>query len=1062
MMIKRNPFRTAFLVGLVLLLSSGCATKMSLEEAKKVTVSMAEAPAFISPPRRISDIMSVLDQPGQFESQVTAKFKVQADAKPPLTEDQRTLKGFYRDRGGAAFELNRFRQAKDDLQQALAYKIKDDYDGFIILRLGVIEFQYGNFQKAIALFEESSTYPAIIIPSSNTGSSPMRSYLQLVSLYATTGDLEAAKRARQKAVAYINQLNRNQIGAEGRFFHEMMMHTMNAFILAAQGSYTEADSEYRQIKSLGLGPGRVLLERYPTSLIFGGMNQARNLLRQQRLMEAEVEARNALTASLAHAGKDSALTGQTLILLTRILLAQGRPEEAERLAGAAIRILEAAGTPADSWVMGIAQVTKGDILASMGNYIGAMSQYDLAKVGMKENQFLYERSFAQDPMLVLSMLMTGRHGEAKKLAAQNYAKFGLRFGERNEYTAEMLALRGMAEERLKHYREAVRDLSTATEIIMGHRTEDGEFAGHRKLRRIIIDDYISLLAKMQGTPLAKELGIDAVATSFNLAEANRGRSVQGALVASSARAAVTDPELADLVRKEQDADRQLLTMESTILNLLAAPAGQQDPNAIRNLKISIENLRRARNTIQDETKRRFPRYADFVNPSPRSISSIRTILRPGEALLSFYTTKDQTFVWAIPQGGSAEFAAVGIGRKDLIPVVAKLRSSLDPKPGTLGDIPDFDVSLAYNLYLKLFSPVESALKDATDLFIVTNNPLDQIPLAILPTAPIKLDREGGELFSRYRQAPWLIRKASITMEPSVSALFNLRTMPAGDPGRKAFLGFGDPLFNREQLALMKAEQRRDKQLKIQEEGPLDNITAGHVRGRGILITTKGSLDNQKLASIQTESLNRLPDTAEEINTIAHVLNADPAKDVFLQEQASKHRVKTMNLSDRKIIAFATHALVPGDLDGLDQPALALSSPTVTGDKEDGLLTMKDIMKLKLNADWIVLSACNTGAASGTGAEALSGLGQAFFYAGSRAILASMYPVETTSARKLVTGLFRLQGSDSTLTRSQALRKSMLDLIDNETLKDQTTGKIIASYAHPLFWAPFVLMGDPGP
>jgi CHAT domain-containing protein len=124
--------------------------------------------------------------------------------------------------------------------------------------------------------------------------------------------------------------------------------------------------------------------------------------------------------------------------------------------------------------------------------------------------------------------------------------------------------------------------------------------------------------------------------------------------------------------------------------------------------------------------------------------------------------------------------------------------------------------------------------------------------------------------------------------------------------------------------------------------------------------------------------------------------------------------------------------------------------------------MKDIMKLKLNADWIVLSACNTGAAGGAGAESLSGLGQAFFYAGSRAILASMYPVETTSARKLVTGLFRFQVDDAKLTRSQALRRSMLDLIDRETLKDQATGKIIASYAHPLFWAPFVLMGDPGP
>jgi len=107
----------------------------------------------------------------------------------------------------------------------------------------------------------------------------------------------------------------------------------------------------------------------------------------------------------------------------------------------------------------------------------------------------------------------------------------------------------------------------------------------------------------------------------------------------------------------------------------------------------------------------------------------------------------------------------------------------------------------------------------------------------------------------------------------------------------------------------------------------------------------------------------------------------------------------MDLTDRKIIAFATHALVPGDLDGLDEPALALSSPEVTGDKEDGLLTMGEIMKLKLNADWVILSACNSGASNGAGQEAVSGLGRAFFYAGTRSLLVTLWPVETTSAKK---------------------------------------------------------------
>ena len=169
----------------------------------------------------------------------------------------------------------------------------------------------------------------------------------------------------------------------------------------------------------------------------------------------------------------------------------------------------------------------------------------------------------------------------------------------------------------------------------------------------------------------------------------------------------------------------------------------------------------------------------------------------------------------------------------------------------------------------------------------------------------------------------------------------------------------------------------------------------------------------------------------------------------------------MNLSDRRVIAFATHALVPGDLDGLDQPALALSSPAITGENEDGLLTMEEIFKLRLNADWVLLSACNTASGAGAGAEAVSGLGRAFFYAGTRAILVSMWPVETSSARKLTTRLFRYQKEDKKLNRAKALRKSMIELIDGPGLKDDVTGKNIASYAHPLFWAPFSIVGDNG-
>ncbi|MCX5819728.1 MAG: CHAT domain-containing protein [Deltaproteobacteria bacterium] len=1044
-------------LALLLVFFPGCAARMSLEEAKKVAVSMAEAPAFVPPPRRVDDILSVLNQPGQFDFRITEKFRAQANEKPPETKDLGTLKAFYRNRGEAAYQLGHYMKAREDFLAALNVGIEDRSDGSIKGGLGLVEAYCGNFRKAIDLSRESSTYRGYTSPSGYRFGLLVSS-LQLVNLYALIGDLDSAKNARLMGERWCNE---SRLDAENRFWCEMQLALMDAAIFRAQGKYSEAGEQHRKIKGLGFGPARVLLEIHPRFLIYSDMLYAQNLLNQKRLVEAEVETRQVLSACLAHTGKESELSGQAILLLSRILLSQGRMEEAEGMADAAVRILESSGVPADSNFMGQARVTKGDVLALKEDYAGALLQYDLARDSMRENRFLYDKYLALSPRMILSMLMAGRHEEAGAVASKNYEDLRNRLNERHESAAEMLALRGMSHARSDRLREAIRDLSASTEILLENQTEAGEFSANRKTRRIILEDYIRLLARIQGSTLERELGIDVAETAFKLAEANRGKSVQGALVASGARSAVTEPALADLIRQEQDAGNQISVMENTILDLLAAPASQRDPNLVGTLQKNVEQLRRARGALLKETKRRFPKYADFVHPPLQSMRSVQGILCPGEVLLSFYAAGEQTFVWAVPHKGLPRFAAIPSGGKSLAPVAARLRQSLDAKPETLGDIPDFDVALAHDLYVKLFSPVGSVLKDATDLIIIANSPLDSIPFAVLPTAPFQLAVERGELFARYRQAPWLIRKVSVTMEPSVSALVNLRSLPPYDPDRKAFLGFGDPLFNREQQASLTLGQDRESGNSVAAESLHENMKEGRIQVRGVRITAKGNLDDRKIASAQTENLNRLPDTAEEIESIGRELNADVENDVFLRERASKKRVRSMTLSDRKVVAFATHALIPGDLDGLDQPALALSSPSVTGDREDGLLTMTDIMKLKLNADWVVLSACNTGAASGAGAEVLSGLGQAFFYAGSRAILASLYPVETISARKLVTGIFQSQKEDKTLSRTQALRKSMLNLMDKEVLKDGATGRIVAAYAHPLFWAPFVMVGDPG-
>ena len=114
------------------------------------------------------------------------------------------------------------------------------------------------------------------------------------------------------------------------------------------------------------------------------------------------------------------------------------------------------------------------------------------------------------------------------------------------------------------------------------------------------------------------------------------------------------------------------------------------------------------------------------------------------------------------------------------------------------------------------------------------------------------------------------------------------------------------------------------------------------------------------------------------------------------------------------------------------------------------MTASEITQLNLNADWILLSACNTAAGETLEAEGLSGLARAFIYAGARSMLVSHWAVESNATTKLTTGIFKELQKDPDMDRAEALQQSMLNLMKNT----QNT-----HYAHPAFWAPFSLVGD---
>ena len=1055
-MIKRNTFKTVFLIGLISLLLSGCASKMSLEEAKKVSISMNSS-SFTAPSRHINDILEVLDQSGRYDDKTAKILMAKETETPPANADDKTMAAFYHERGEAARQLGHTKQAINDLRTALSYAQKAGIDNPALLRhLGVAEKVSGNFQRAVDLFEMAMEIK-----------DDMGTYEHLIDTYIKMGDLETAKSLNIESMdAYDQKINRKgkkkkkKNADQNSLARAAHMSKINHIILEAEGKHAEAEKYIRRELELH----HAQEDHDPRATVISRIALASNLNRQNRLIEAEIEARQSISESLGLGGADSELTARAVVNLARILLNQNRINDVQKLSQASIRIMEASGMPADSYTMCDVRMFLGDVLSREEDFKGAMEQYDLTREGMKENHGLYEVKFARNPNLMLTLLKMNRSDEAMAIISKAYEANRINYGEKNPQTIRIRSLRGMAYASAGNIKMAVRDFSAALPVLMGRRGKITSETLNRS-NRIILESYIDFLAGITGTAAEKELGISAADEAFRIVSFLSGQTTQTALGESSARAAASyDPELSDLVRKEQDSNKQTKALEAILSDALMAPPDQQDPKAIKAMRESIDTLTKARTLLLDEINRRFPKYAIFTSPQPATLEMVQKNLRQDEAVISIFSTVNKTYSWAISQSGEKGFSVTNLGKKDIDQIVIELRKALDANPDTLGDIPAFNLIIAYSLYERILKPIEPSWRSSKNLLITVNGSLGQLPLALLPTEPIVLSVGNELLFANYRQVPWLVRKVSVTMLPSVNALLTLRSLPDGDSSRKAFAGFGDPIFNREQLGEDQKMASDSRIVKGTEETPQKvQLTSRSIKMhvRGIRLTDKGRLDSGQIASVQLDKLDRLSDTSEELKSIARVLGSNPENDVFLGKNCSKHRIQTMNLSDRKVIAFATHALVPGDLDGLDQPALALSSPSVTGEEEDGLLKMDEILKLKLSADWVILSACNTGAAAGQGAEAVSGLGKAFFYAGTRALLVTMWPVETISAKKLVTGIFQSQEENRALSRAQALRKSMLNLIDEETLKEETTGKIVASYAHPLFWAPFIIVGDPG-
>jgi CHAT domain-containing protein len=194
------------------------------------------------------------------------------------------------------------------------------------------------------------------------------------------------------------------------------------------------------------------------------------------------------------------------------------------------------------------------------------------------------------------------------------------------------------------------------------------------------------------------------------------------------------------------------------------------------------------------------------------------------------------------------------------------------------------------------------------------------------------------------------------------------------------------------------------------------------------VEVRGGLAN--VADIRTQA--PLPETAEELCAVARDLKAD-LSELRLADQATETEVKRLSRSGEltryRVLHFATHGAMAGELSSGREPGLILTPPEKGSDEDDGYLSASEIGSLKLDADWVILSACNTAAGGASSAEALSGIARAFIYAGARALLVSHWAVDSNAAVKLITTAAGEMARDPSAGRAEAMRRAMLTMIE---------------------------------
>ena len=624
---------------------------------------------------------------------------------------------------------------------------------------------------------------------------------------------------------------------------------------------------------------------------------------------------------------------------------------------------------------------------------------------------------------------------------------------------------------LSRWRQAIDYSRQARDIVVDRARRGvriGDFAaddrGRQEIasRRDLLDRHVRRLWSLAGSAPAQ---LDALREeAFDTAHWASQTAAEAAIAQMALRQAKGSGALADLIRERQDLVRQWQALDQQLQSALASATASRSQGTEREWQQRMAALDTRRTLIDQRLQVEAPEFARLSQPEPLSAVEARGLLRSDEALVQFMVTHKETFVFAVSSAG-ALWRRVDLGAQALAKEVDGLRCGLDETAWSgdtcaaltgrtfteddsrSGRFLPFDHARAHRLYRSLFADIEGAVKGKA-LLIVPSGALSRLPFHVLITQLPDL--------ARPQQIAWLARRYAVTVLPAASSLKSLRRTSRPSAATRPMIGFGNPLLDGDPSTSTRAvHERRQAELARVLQG-CATISAERTpewrRARRSAAPLEQKLGVVDLAHLRIQS--PLPETADELCAVARDLNAD-LDEIRLGARATEREIKALStsgrLADYRVLHFATHGVLAGQIDGSREPGLVFTPPATATDEDDGYLSASEIAGLRLDADWVILSACNTagGAGGEAGSEALSGLARVFFYAGARALLVSHWAVDSAATVKLVTMAVGTMTQQRRVGRAEALRRAMLTMIENGSPREM----------HPAAWAPFVVVGE---